>query len=48
MYRRLDTNAGNFVVTITNYNNKHYLTSKINIDVGTDRYIYASYMLKDI
>lgn len=47
-YRHIDANAGNLVMTIINYNNKHYLAPKTNINSGEGRYIFGTFMLKDI
>lgn len=48
VYRQIGATSGSMEVGITNYNNKHYLTIKVDIGVAVDRYIYAIYLLKDV
>lgn len=47
-YRIKAANAGNVVLTIIDYNNKCYFSNKNAIGSGTGRYIYGTFMLKDI
>ena len=48
VYSVKGSNAGNFVLTVIDYNNKCYFSNKNAIGTGIGRYIYAVYMLKDI
>lgn len=41
-------NAASFALTVIEYNNKCYFSNKIAIGAGVGRYIYATFMLKDI
>lgn len=42
------SNAGNFVLTVIDYNNKCYFSNKVAIGAGIARYIFGTFMLKDI
>lgn len=42
------SNADNFVLTVIDYNNKCYFSNKTAIGAGTARYIFGTFMLKDI
>lgn len=48
VYRIKDANAGNFVLTVIDYNNKCYFSNKVAIGAGTTRHIFGTFMLKDI
>lgn len=48
VYNTFNSNAGNVVLTTTKYNNKCYFVNKVAIGVGSGRYFYGTYMLKDI
>lgn len=47
-YNRKATNAGNIILTVTDYNNKCYFSNRTAITAGVGRYIYGTFMLKDI
>ena len=47
-YRIKAANAGNVVLSVIDYNNKCYFSNKSAIGAGVGRYIYGTFMLKDI
>lgn len=47
VYHTKASNAGNVVLTVIDYN-KCYFSNKSAIGVGLGRYIYGTFMLKDI
>lgn len=47
-YDHKDSNAGQVVLVVIDHDNKCYLTNKNSLGVGTGRYIYGTFMLKDI
>lgn len=48
VYSAKGANAGNVVLTVTDYNNKCYFSNKSAIGAGIGRYIYGTFLLKDI
>lgn len=48
VYDTMGKNAGSLVLTVTEYNNKFYLTNKNDVGAGVGRYIFGTFMLKDI
>lgn len=48
VYMFKEANAGNILLTVTEYNNKCYFSNKVAIGIGRGRYIYGTFMLKDI
>ena len=48
VYASKNSNSGYFALSVTEYNNKCYFTNKVAIGAGIGRYIYCSFMLKDI
>lgn len=48
VFGRKDTNSGQVVLTVIDRNNKCYLTNKNPIGAGADKYIFGTFMLKDV
>lgn len=48
VFAKKDSNAGQVVLSVIDHNNKCYLTNKNTIGAGADKYIFGTFMLKDI
>jgi hypothetical protein len=48
VFERKDSNAGQVVLTVIDHNNKCYFTNKNAIGASVGKYIYGTFMLKDI
>lgn len=48
VYPKKNSNSGNIILTVIDYNNKCYFSNKDDIGLGSERYIFGIFMLKDI
>lgn len=47
-YDKKNSNSGQTIMTIINYNGKNYLTNRANITGASGKYFFGIFMLKDI
>ena len=48
VFERKDSNAGQVVLTVIDRDNKSYLTNKNTIGANVGKYIFGTFMLKDV
>ena len=48
VFEKKDSNAGQVVLSVVDHDNKCYFTNKNAIGANTGKYIYGTFMLKDI
>lgn len=48
VFDKKNSNAGQVVLAVTDRDNKCYLTNKNTITSGTGKYIFGTFMLKDV
>lgn len=48
VYSNKNSNSYNITLSVVEYNNDYYISTKTTLNAGKQRYIYCTYMLKDI